>query len=807
MTDCYHCGLPADSQITALINEAEQVFCCEACRIVALTISDGGLGSYYKFRDQLATKPAELNKDFAGYDLPEVQADFVHETEEGLAVAKLSVQGISCAACAWLIEHHLGQIDGVAQVRVNATTRRCILQWQKTRKPLSELLAELQRIGYQPQPDRQETTQRIRKKENHLALMRLGVAGIGMMQVGMVAVALYAGDLQGIETNWQVFLRWVSLVIATPVVFFSAAPFFNSAARALKLRHLNMDVPVSLAIGLAYSASVWATVTHAGDVYFDSVSMFTFFLLLGRYLEMRARHSSAFASENLRNLLPLTATRIEASGEHVSIPLAGVNIEDTLWVNAGDVIPVDGKLLSAQAFIDESLLTGESLPQKKSCGEGLAAGTLNCETAVQMRVTQTGNKTQLAAIESLVEQAALQKPRQLAFADFVASRFVAAVLVLALLVGGGWWFIDASKAFWVVLSVLVVTCPCALSLATPAALTAGLNQARRLGVLISGPQVMETLGAIQHVVFDKTGTLTEGRMQLVDALVVPSQAKASSQHSTQYYLEVIAALEQHSSHPIAGAFKNAIYSAHQANSIAVFEGQGIAGSYHGEFYRFGRAQFAATGAQIPDEDPTALWQLLAIQRGENFVPVCWVKLADRLRDSAAPAVQAIQRSDRSVTLLSGDRQAVVKLIAEQLGISHVESEALPADKLAWLKSRHSAGERVLMVGDGINDVPILSAADVSVAMGSATRLAQSRADCVLLNGNLMAIPQAMLLSARVQRTIRQNLTWALVYNLIALPVAAAGILPPWLAALGMSFSSLIVVLNAMRISRAETAQP
>ena len=761
--------------------------------LVAQAIHEGGLDNYYQYRDQLGEKAVEKQQDFSGYDLPEVQNEFVSRSENGFRTARLSVQGISCAACAWLIEHHLEKVDAVDSVRVNATNRTCLLRWDEGKTPLSQLLNEFQKIGYHPQPDRQENKQKLRRKESQQALMRLGVAGIGMMQVGMVAVALYAGGMQGIESHWQSFLRWVSLVMATPVVFFSAQPFFSNALRSLKASHLNMDVPVSLAIAFAYAASVWATLTRTGEVYFDSVSMFTFFLLLGRYLEMRARHSSAFASESLQHLLPLTACRME-NGKLLSIPLAAVLPGDRLWVEAGDVIPVDGQLMSASARIDESLLTGESVPQKKVEGDELSAGTLNGGSALELDVTRTGQSTQLAAIERLVDQASMVKPRQIALVDKIAGRFVGAVLLLALIVGGVWWYIDSSKAFWVVLSVLVVTCPCALSLATPAALTAGINRARKMGLLISGPQTIESLAEVDLVVFDKTGTLTEGRITVSQLLPLDSD---NSQNEA--LIEIIAALEAHSRHPIALAFAGYRASV-AAEQVDVVEGEGVSGCVGDAFYRFGRPAFASPSTpdlDIPEVE--GMWQLLSLKKQGQFEPLLWVCLTDDIRPSAKVAVSELHRLNKDVALLSGDRPQPVASIAVQLGIESPVAEARPDGKLGWVRKQQANGKSVLMVGDGINDVPVLSSADVSIAMGSATRLAQSNADSVLLSGNLAVIPLAISLSARVQRVIRQNLGWALLYNGLALPAAAAGVLPPHLAAIGMSFSSLVVVLNAMRI--------
>lgn len=790
MATCFHCGLPADDTITAEIEGQNCQFCCYGCLAVAQAIHAGGLDGYYRFRDRPGVKPVQQQEDYHGYDLPEVQAEFVSVDAEGRKTARLNVQGISCAACAWLIEKHLSHCEGVESVRVNATNRTCLLRWDDRQQPLSALLNEFQYIGYRPHPDRQEAGQSTRRKESQWALMRLGVAGIGMMQVGMVAVALYAGDLQGIERHWEIFLRWVSLVIATPVVLFSAQPFFKSAIRSLRARHLTMDVSVSLAIGLAYAASVWATLTHTGDVYFDSVSMFTFFLLLGRYLEMRARHSSAFASESLQHLLPFTATRIDGQ-QRTSVPLASLQAGMRVWVDAGAVIPADGKLVSGFARVDESLLTGEAEPQQKSTGSTLVAGTLNSDTGFEMVITEIGAKTQLAAIERLVTEAALDKPRQVAIADRVAGWFVAAVLLIALLVAAVWWQLDSSKALWVTLSVLVVTCPCALSLAMPAVLTAGINRARKMGLLISGAQTMELLSTVSMVVFDKTGTLTHGKMQLKE--VVP----LGDIDDIDAMLDILAALERHSRHPIARAFKDR-QPVVDAEAVTVVAGEGIQGRVDGHNYRFGRLDFAM---RSPLEPPSTagLWQLLSKEHEGRFLPVAWVGFMDELRASAKPAIQALKQHGVEVALLSGDREAPVADIANYLGITRYRGLARPKDKLNWLQEQQAKGYTVLMVGDGINDVPVLSAADVSMAMGSATRLAQSKADSILLSGNLAVASKAITLSLRVQKIVRQNLSWALLYNAVALPVAIAGWVPPWLAAIGMSASSLIVVLNAMRV--------
>ncbi|SMF04318.1 Cu2+-exporting ATPase [Alteromonadaceae bacterium Bs31] len=763
---------------------------------VAQLIHEGGLDGYYRFRDEAGNKPDEAQHDFHAYDLPEVQAQFVSEEGEGIKTARLSVQGIHCAACAWLIEQFLEKHPAVKSVRVNASNRSCILRWDSQQSRLSDLMAQVQRIGYKPQPEQQQQRQAQQRKETHLAMMRLGVAGIGMMQVGMVAVALYAGGIQGIDDYWQVFLRWVSLVIATPVVLFSARPFFHNAFRALKMGRLNMDVPVSLAISLAYGASAWATFTRSGEVYFDSVSMFTFFLLLGRFLEMRARNSSSFASENLQQLLPLSASRIHKN-EKQAVPLAALKAGDRVWVASGETIPADGKLCSAFARVDESLLTGESKPQRKNAGDSLAAGTQVTDQALEMLVEATGSSTKLSAIENLVRQAGLEKPRQAALADRIAAHFVAAVLTVSVITGICWWFIDAEKAFWVVLSVLVVTCPCALSLATPAALTAGVNRARALGILITGPQAMEVLHKIDTVAFDKTGTLTEGKIH-IQSLIFAEPEHSFNESEQEHLLDIIAALEKPSSHPIAAAFAQREQTV-LSESTEVIAGQGVKGIVGGVEYRFGKPDFAVPGRRLDCPVKPAMWQLLARKEGDEYLALVWLGLNDNLRADALNSVDTLRSSRYSIALLSGDRASVVSEIASQLALPDALAELQPEQKLQWLQAQQQQGHKVLMVGDGINDVPVLSAADVSMAMGEATQLAQSKADSILLNGRLSTIPLLIELAHRVQRIVRQNLAWALLYNLLALPAAAMGLLPPYLAAIGMSFSSLLVVLNATRL--------
>ncbi|WP_346839214.1 heavy metal translocating P-type ATPase [Microbulbifer sp. SAOS-129_SWC] len=788
---CFHCGLPVppDSGHSVLIDGTEQPMCCPGCEAVAGAIVAGGLDSFYRYRDTRSERPEPTAQDnpWAPYDLPDVQDQFVHDWEQGGRIAGLLIGGITCAACVWLIERHLGAVDGVRRVSVNASTQRAQIGYDPQRVRPSQLFAALARIGYRPAPATAAGGEQLLQRERRAALRRLGVAGLGTMQVMMFAIALYFGASSGIDAGLQRYLRWVSLLVATPVVFYAARPFFSAALRSLRGGHLSMDVPVSLAIGLAYGASFYATAFNTGDVYFESISMFTFFLLLGRAVEMRARHRAGLASGGLAQLLPLTAARLE--GDTVeNIPVAALAAGDRILLRAGDVVAADGEVEEGDSGVDESLLSGESAPQPKSPGSRVFAGSVNRDSALVVRVTAAGRATRLSAIEQLVERAQLEKPRQVALADRLAGYFVGAVLLAAAGAFAVWWQIDSERAFWVALSVLVVTCPCALSLATPAALAAASLRLQQMGLLVAGGQLLETLPRLTRAVFDKTGTLTLGEPRVQQVLPLRHGWDATR------VLAVAAALESRSNHPLARAFAGERGQC-RAENLRTITGRGVEGEVDGHGYRLGRADFAATAAPaLPEE--SGQWLLL----GDGAGPVAWIGLGDALRPSARAAVAGLQTAGLAVELLSGDQSGEVARVAAAAGIADFCAGASPEDKLAHLQALQAGGARVLMVGDGLNDVPVLSGADASVAMLSAADLARSRADAILLGGDLQALPRAVALAHRCRRIVRQNLLWALGYNALAMPLAVCGLVPPWAAAIGMSVSSLVVVLNAVRLS-------
>jgi Cu2+-exporting ATPase len=759
-----------------------------------MVIHEGGLDQFYQYRSQLNRRPDSLQDSFTLYDREDIQRDFVDVDHEQNLTAHLLLDGITCAACVWLIEHRLQSIVGVIQVRVNASTHQCHLSWDPQQAPLSLLMSSLADIGYRPQPLTEDHQERQRERYQRTALMRLAVAAFGMMQVGMVSIALYAGAIQGMDEQWSYLFRWVSLVVATPVVLFSAQPFWSSAWKNLCQRHLTMEVPVSLAIVLAYLASVWATATGTGEVYFDSVSMFTFFLLLGRYLEMRARFSNHQKTQGVTRLLPLVARRVNKNNPQTldDIILAELQVGDLIQIFSGDTIPCDGKVIEGQSAVVEAILTGEAEPVHKKPGDSVIAGTVNTDGSLLVKATAVNRQTRLSTIEKLTTFAEQDKPKVQELANTVARYFVAAVLCVSAAVFTFWSFYEPESAFWITLSVLVVTCPCALSLATPTVLTATVSAMRSYGLLILKGHVIETLTHIHCVVFDKTGTLTYGKPRVVEVQVLDDQL------SEDQALAIAAALEQGSSHPISHAF-NEYAGAYLATERQISTGAGVQGMIHfdgqHQYYSLGKPSFA-TGIDMPLPS-VGQWILLA----REVDPVAWIRLSDTLRQTAVSAVPQLQQQGITVDIVSGDHAPVVHQMASQLGDLNYRAGFSPEEKLAYIREQQSQQQTVLMVGDGINDVPVLAGADVSIAMDSASDFARTHADAVLLNGDLTVLPKAVALSKRCKAIMRQNITWALLYNITALPLAAAGFIPPYLAALGMSLSSLIVVLNALRVSK------
>ncbi|MFU8821477.1 MAG: heavy metal translocating P-type ATPase [Gammaproteobacteria bacterium] len=795
---CFHCGeaLTGTEPWFVEIDGFSHRVCCPGCKAVAELIRETGLADFYRFRTVPAARPAEglavesPELPWKPFDRPELLEAVSAPAEEGLRSCTMLVEGVRCAACGWLIERSLEQVPGVREIRVNPATARARLVWDPGVLPLSGALGVLSRLGYQPHPGSAGAAD-MALRERRGALRRLGVAGIGMMQVMMYAVALYVGAFQDMDAGLQELFRWVSLVVATPVALYSGRPFFRGAWRDLRSGRPGMDVPVALAVGAAWLASVTHTLSGQGEVYFDSVTMFVFFLSLARYLEMSARHRAGDTQEALARLLPEAARRRAADGSWETVALRELRPGDIVSVRHGETLPADGRLHANGARLDESMLTGESRPRTRQVGEPALAGSINLGDPMEFEVERTGGETLVSSIGRLLDRAQAERTPIMAAADRVARWFVIGVLGAASVTWVAWNALDPSRAFEITLAVLVVTCPCALSIATPAALTAATGFLARRGLLVTRAGAIERLAHVRRVIFDKTGTLTLGQLRITS--VEPLGAL-----DADAALGIAAALEAVSEHPIARAFSVAHPAGH-ASEVRVSPGLGIEGMVNGRRWRLGRPDWSAA---LGDATPPAISgeETAVCLAGEQGV-VAIFHLADRLRIGTRQQLERLASLGLDAEVASGDAPEAVAPVVAAAGISHWQAGMTPEDKLALLRRRQASGETVVMVGDGVNDAPVLAGADVSVAMAGGTPLAQTSADMVLLGESLEPLAEGIAHARRALRIVRQNLAWAAAYNMTALPLAATGFIAPWMAAIGMSASSLLVVLNALRLSR------
>ncbi len=824
---CYHCGLPVPPGVvlTVAIEGQVRAMCCAGCQAVAQAIVGNGLADYYRHRDALPENLGgreampEALRDLGLFDLPEVQKEWVRpmtgsdgQVSGQAREVSLILEGITCAACVWLNETHLARQPGVIRVEINYATRRARLCWDERETRLSRLIAAIAAIGYRAHPYDPAVLDQLAGKERRTALWRLFVAGFGMMQVMMYAVPVYLAGAGEMTPDIEQLMRWASLVLTLPVMGYSAAPFFRSAWRDLGQRRLGMDVPVALGIGAAFAASCWATLTAAGEVYFDSVTMFVFFLLLGRYFELMARQRALRGVEERTRALPLFASRLTAfpSLNDERVAVAQLAAGDLVLVRPGETLPVDGRVVQGESAADESLLTGESRSCPKTVGDTVTGGSLNVGSPLVVRVEQVGQQTRLATIQQLVERAATEKPQLLALADRIAAHFVRVLIVLAVVTALAWYFVDPARMLWVFVAVLVVSCPCALSLATPAAMSVAIGTLSRLGVLVTRGHAIETLARVDHFVFDKTGTLTEGRLALVAVLPLGTPAEPELLH-------LAATLEQASEHPMGRALCRAAEEGGGSSTalpetlemVKAVTGQGIEARLSGRCLRVGTLPFVAAlhGQELP---PLAgCWRAAALQEAGSVIALGdeqgWLglfHLADQVRAETPALLAELRALGIRVSMLSGDAAETVVAVAGRLGIAEARGGLSPEEKHDCLEQWQAAGQVVAMVGDGVNDAPVLARAQVSVAVGGAADLAQKSADIVLLGADIRALATAVRFARRTLRIIRQNLWWAFFYNLSAIPLAMLGFVTPWMAGIGMSSSSLLVVLNALRLQSA-----
>ncbi len=779
---CYHCGerLPAAPAWVAF-DGRPQAFCCHGCATAAQWIRDADLGDYYSLRSDAGARVDAEAADLGAWDGAELLAEHTVPVPGGCEITVLT-DGMRCAACAWLIDRALARSPGVLEAGANAVTGRIRIAWDPARTRLSAVLAQLAMLGYRPYLAGDPAAERQRVQERRQWLLRLGVAGLGAMQTMMLSEAAYLDFGHHMSVPTRDLFRWFTLLVCTPVVFYSGWPFIEGAWHGLRRRRPGMDVLVAGSTLLAYLASVVATVRGEAQVWFDAAAMFVFLLLLARLLEQRARRIASAQVDTLARARPVLAVRERADGGRESVPLSALRAGDVACVAVGEAVPADGELLDPQASFEEALLTGESRPVAKRRGEPVYAGTHCRETPARLRITGIGAATRLSQLTRLVEQAQAQRPPLAQLADRIGAWFVVVVLLAALAVYVGWRLVEPDRAFEVVLSLLVVSCPCALSLAVPTALAAASGALARRGILPVRSGALDRLAAVTDVVFDKTGTLSRvdpvlGQVELFTEL---DEARAGA---------IAAALERDSGHPLAAAFA-AADDGLAVEGLQLVPGQGLAGRVDGRDWRLGAAPFAAGRA-----DDGRLW----LGDGER-AHACFT-LREGVRPDAAATVRALESLGLAVHVASGDGADAVQRMAATLGIADARARQRPQDKLALVRELQAQGRTVAMVGDGLNDAPVLAGADVSLAMGEGAALAQRAADLVLTAPELRRVPAAIVLARRTRRIIRENFAWAVGYNLIALPLAATGQVTPGWAALGMALSSLVVTINASRLMR------
>lgn len=898
---CFHCGdpVPQPPFHTEILGKSREM-CCMGCQLAAQSIVEAGLEQYYLDRSEInrtASLPTQLTR-LEVYDHDEIKSQFVY-AQDGLSVAELSVNNLRCAACTWLIESRLDELEGISKCQVNLTNQRMRVIWNEDKLPISRILAVINEIGYEAKPYRQDTHEAMLARHNNQMLLRLGIAALGSMQAMMYAVALYFGEYSDMLIFQRDFLRWVSLFVSTPVFFYAGIPFFTSAWSAIRARQVNMDVPVSLALIITFFASLYATITGQGETYYDSVSMFIFFLLAGRYIEHNARLKAATMANDLVVVEPVLVQKIaedksaaarilqqirdnesqksdnvedeakKASNataemmpkfmkgidvniyqltsriaqnwqqsrnqQNVTVQLEGdvvskqmvtahsLQVGDIILVEAGSEIISDGILLSPTATVSQSLLTGEGDLIIKSQGDYIVGGAQNDSQPFEMLVTALPKDSQIGLIDRLMNRAMSEKPKLAQQADKLARWFVARILVLSVLVFVGWYIVDPSQAIWATVAVLVATCPCALSLATPIALTVSTNRLASYGFLTTRGHTLQTLAEITHVAFDKTGTLTYGKPNLLNIEIIEPVNQTDSDNSASTarkdtLLAIAAALEVGSRHPIAHALLTAAYQLHLPLTQAMqhYPAGGVEAMIDGMVYRIGHVNFALgkTSANEVNTNDDLTIDLVAQRASSAVVLSCqnadsnkWQALAcfyfnDKVRDSTQSMLDTLKGLGIESVMLTGDPSPQALVMAENLGIQSAYNGLSPTDKVNHIQQLQSKGAVVLMVGDGINDAPVLAAADVSTSIAGAADLAQVSSDSIILNGQIEAITAAKRISDKTERIIKQNFRWALAYNSIVLIPAALGYVPPWLAAIGMSLSSLFVVLNALRLKRA-----
>ncbi|MCX7193702.1 MAG: heavy metal translocating P-type ATPase [Proteobacteria bacterium] len=799
---CFHCGLPIDADVhyQHLLEGKPRDFCCFACQSVCEAIYEAGLQGYYKRTPQgtLLAPPPTPPRDIEMYDLDEVQQEFVN-CEGEIRDAHLLVEGIHCAACVWLIERSMMRTGGVLSASVNLAGKRLHVRWDNRQVKLSTLILQLSKIGYSGVPYDPEVAEGSMKRVNRALLFRLFFAGFAMMNLNLIAIALYSGADRG---EFVHFFQWMAFSLATPALLYSGYPFYKGAWSGLRNAQLTMDLPIALGLSVTYAFSIYVTVTGGTQVYFDTVTNLTFVILIGRYLEGMFRHQAVSATNRLMDLQPKVAILLRDGDEKIT-SVRAVKVGELVLVKPGSNIPMDGLVREGSSSVDESMLSGESVHVRKLPGDRVAAGTINGSGALVVEVQASSQDSTLSKIIRLVEEAQSSKAPIQRLADGVVPWFVLVTLILASFTFYI-WSDNFEFALMAATSVLIITCPCALGMATPMSIAVASGLGAKHGILVKNGVVLETLSKVTHFVFDKTGTLTEGRMCLEQFIEAPGQDRAA-------LLALASAVERYSEHSVAQAVVRAADAqqlAYRSISVSGFHaaaGLGVEAAAGGRRVLLGTVEWLTRNgiAMLPELmvtlDALEAQAMSCVHLAVDGQHVSVLVMADTLRADAQGLIDTLRANGIGMTLLSGDRKPVAEAIARQLGGMEVIAEVMPKDKDLVIQQLQQRGECVAMVGDGVNDAPALIRADVGIALGSGTDVSVESADIVLMRNELDKVRLATLLSRRTLRTIKQNIGLSFVYNSIMVPLAIMGHVTPLLAAITMPVSSLLVIGNAARI--------
>jgi P-type Cu2+ transporter len=802
---CFHCGEPIPDNLNLIvdIDNQAQAMCCYGCEAVAKQLIEFGLTDYYRHRTNLPQKPESLIpedlKKLITFNDPQIQAEFVDDIDNSSKEARLIIEGISCPACVWLIESRIANLKGVKQVSVNYSTQRCRIVWQENKIALSDILIAIAHLGYKALPYNHKQRELYYENERKAQLIRLGIAGLFGMQVMMIAIALYFGEASGIEEHYRIFFQWISLLLTLPVLIFSGHSLFAGALRDIRNKRLGMDVPIALGLSIAFCSSLWATYQHSGHVYYDSIVMFIFFILGGRYFEFMSRKKSTAYLDKTSSILPLYATRINSLEENESVELNKLSVSDKILVKPGEVIPADGTIYEGHSSVNESIITGESLPITKYAGMNVIGGSTNNESPLYIRVKYIGEQSVLSHISRIIDKASSNKPATVQLANKIVSVFISVLLLVTCCVAFYWYHVDPSQWLKITIAVLVVSCPCALSLATPTAMSSAASTFMRNGIALINNDSIENISKSNCFVFDKTGTLTKGKLELAHIDIV------NDHFNKEDILNIAATLESASEHPLAKAICNSAKNTapKSAKNIINHPGLGISGLIDEEWF-LGTEYFIKDNCLEKNfyQEPSML-SLRKIYLANTKSVVAVLYFIDDIRDTSSNLINYLKQQGKRIILMSGDHHSIVRETAIELGIDEHYAELKPENKLDYIAKLQQQGHQVCMIGDGVNDAPAFAQADVAIAMTEASDITKLNADMLLLNDKIDTLKTMLKIALKSNHTIRINFIWALAYNLTALPFAMMGYIAPWMAALGMSLSSLLVVINASRIATSD----